>query len=224
MATLTGTQLRILQQAVSSGFYQTGWFDADARHLLNAGFLNSHGGGKDVVVYKPTQRSIDMMGNDDDAPATEPPPAPDANTPAGAVGERLEAYRDIFHDVIEGHLASTPAVMAEHGLDILEQYDIQRFAHHVNAERGNDFEAEADALRTELASAQALAATNAALLANAQSELDAARGERFNEGWKGATMSMLSIIERALENPAGDKLTHIEKLIENFRAEYPKHS
>lgn len=35
--------------------------------------------------------------------------------------ERLENYEAIFHDVIAGHLTSTPMVMAEHGLWILKQ-------------------------------------------------------------------------------------------------------
>lgn len=45
----------------------------------------------------------------------------------------------------------------------------------------------------------------------------------YERGWKGATESMLSIIERTLENPAGHKLTHIETLVKRFRIDYPKH-
>lgn len=52
-----------------------------------------------------------------EAPATQEPAPVSA---AGADAERLENYRAIFHDVIEGHLTSTPEVMAEHGLYLLE--------------------------------------------------------------------------------------------------------
>lgn len=36
------------------------------------------------------------------------------------INERLENYRAIFHDVIAGHLTSTPMVQAEHGLYLLK--------------------------------------------------------------------------------------------------------
>lgn len=78
-----------------------------------------------------------------------------------------------------------------------------------------DLALDIEALRAKLASAEAA-------LAGAQRERDAAASEAYDKGWKGATLSMLSIFERALENPAGDKLTHIETLIQHFRIDYPK--
>jgi hypothetical protein len=45
----------------------------------------------------------------------------------------------------------------------------------------------------------------------------------FERGWDAATFSVLDIVERALDIPVGDPLTHLKLLLENFRKTYPKH-
>ncbi len=88
-----------------------------------------------------------------DAPTTPAPAQPAAGE--AVITERLENYRAIFHDVIGGHLQSTPEVMAQHALYVMEQYDLERLAHQVNAERANDFEAELATLQAKLSAAEA---------------------------------------------------------------------
>ena len=66
----------------------------------------------------------DELGYDEfELTATAQPAASATAADGGEVAERLEVYRDIFHDVIAGHLESTPQVMAERGLYLLAHID-----------------------------------------------------------------------------------------------------
>lgn len=96
-------------------------------------------------------------------------PAASATAADGGDGfsgiERLEAYRDIFHDVIAGHLESTPEVMAQRGLYLLKQIAT---------------------LQAKLASAEAALAVAATRTAWADEILDTVE-ETAPKDWAGST-------------------------------------